>query len=158
MLTRTVHLNHLLESFTNAISSSFIKTLSFACVSSLPAHRRPSLYLAILVTIFAPACACSVKLPSVAGLRRPGTAALDLAYVAVGFTDDFFETGLSIWAVAAGSLIVTEAGGLEGNFTGEADFLEQGKCLAGNPRAYGQLVSILGKYSKFAGGEDKQNH
>ena len=90
-----------------------------------------------------------------AGMRRPGAAALDLAYVAAGFTDGFFETGLSIWDVAAGSLLVTEAGGLVGNFTGEADFLEQAECLAGNPRAYGQLVGILGKYSKFAGVEDK---
>ncbi len=90
-----------------------------------------------------------------AGLRRPGAAALDLAYVAAGFTDGFFETGLSIWDVAAGSLLVTEAGGLVGNFTGEADFLEQAECLAGNPRAYGQLVGILGKYSKFAGVQDK---
>ena len=90
-----------------------------------------------------------------AGVRRPGAAALDLAYVAAGFTDGFFETGLSIWDVAAGSLLVTVAGGLVGNFTGEADFLEQAECLAGNPRAYGQLVGILGKYSKFAGVEDK---
>ncbi|MDH0493110.1 inositol monophosphatase family protein [Comamonas aquatica] len=90
-----------------------------------------------------------------AGVRRPGAAALDLAYVAAGFTDGFFETGLSVWDVAAGSLLVTEAGGLVGNFTGEADFLEQAECLAGNPRAYGQLVGILGKYSKFAGVEDK---
>lgn len=91
----------------------------------------------------------------VAGLRRPGSAALDLAYVAAGFTDGFFETGLSSWDIAAGSLLVTEAGGLVGNFTGEADFLEQRELLAGNPRAYGQLVGILGKYSKFAGVDDK---
>jgi myo-inositol-1(or 4)-monophosphatase len=90
-----------------------------------------------------------------AGLRRPGAAALDLAYVAAGFTDGFFETGLSIWDVAAGSLLVTEAGGLIGNFTGEADFMEQRECMAGNPRIYGQLVPILGKYSKFAGAGDK---
>ena len=56
-----------------------------------------------------------------AGLRRPGAAALDLAYVAAGFTDGFFETGLSPWDVAAGSLLVTEAGGLIGNFTGESE-------------------------------------
>ena len=90
-----------------------------------------------------------------AGLRRPGAAALDLAYVAAGFTDGFFETGLSIWDVAAGSLLVTEAGGLVGNFTGEAEFLEQRECLAGNPRIYGQLVPLLGKYSKFASAGDK---
>jgi myo-inositol-1(or 4)-monophosphatase len=90
-----------------------------------------------------------------AGLRRPGAAALDLAYVAAGFTDGFFETGLSPWDVAAGSLLVTEAGGLVGNFTGESDFLEQRECVAGNPRIYGQLVGILGKYSKFASVEEK---
>jgi myo-inositol-1(or 4)-monophosphatase len=90
-----------------------------------------------------------------AGLRRPGAAALDLAYVAAGYSDGFFETGLQPWDMAAGSLLVTEAGGLVGNFTGEADFLDQKECLAGTPRIYGQLVSILGKYSKFAGAGDK---
>src|SRR6476469_3516546 len=90
-----------------------------------------------------------------AGLRRPGAAALDLAYVAAGFTDGFFETGLSPWDVAAGSLLVTEAGGLIGNFTGEAEFLEQKECVAGSPKIYGQLVGILGKYSKFASAGEK---
>ncbi|MCW3005292.1 MAG: suhB, partial [Conexibacter sp.] len=90
-----------------------------------------------------------------AGLRRPGAAALDLAYVAAGFTEGFFETGLSPWDVAAGSLLVTEAGGLIGNFTGEADFLEQRECVAGNPKVYGQLVAILHKYSKFASAGEK---
>jgi myo-inositol-1(or 4)-monophosphatase len=90
-----------------------------------------------------------------AGLRRPGAAALDLAYVAAGYTDAFFEKGLQPWDVAAGSLLVTEAGGLVGNFTGESEFLEQGECMAGNPRVYGQLVGVLGKYSKFASAGDK---
>jgi len=94
-------------------------------------------------------------MPRTAGLRRPGAAALDLAYVAAGFTDAFFETGLQPWDVAAGSLLVTEAGGLVGNFTGESDFLNQKECLAGSPRIYGQLVGIIGKYSKFAGAGDK---
>ncbi len=90
-----------------------------------------------------------------AGLRRPGAAALDLAYVAAGFTDGFFETGLSPWDVAAGSLLVTEAGGLIGNFTGESDFMEQRECLAANPRVYAQLVPVLHKYSKFASAGEK---
>ena len=90
-----------------------------------------------------------------AGLRRPGAAALDLAYVAAGYTDGFFELGLKPWDVAAGSLLVTEAGGLVGNLTGEPDFLDQAECLAGNPRIYGQLVSILGRYSKFASAGEK---
>jgi myo-inositol-1(or 4)-monophosphatase len=90
-----------------------------------------------------------------AGLRRPGAAALDLAYVAAGFSDGFFELGLQPWDVAAGSLLVAEAGGLIGNFTGEANFLEQHECMAANPRIYGQLVPLLHKYSKFASAEEK---
>ena len=90
-----------------------------------------------------------------AGVRRPGAAALDLAYVAAGYTDAFFEKGLQPWDVAAGSLLVAEAGGLVGNFTGEANFLEQKECLAANPRIYGQMVPLLNKYSKFAGVADK---
>jgi myo-inositol-1(or 4)-monophosphatase len=90
-----------------------------------------------------------------AGVRRPGSAALDLAYVAAGYTDAFFELGLSPWDVAAGSLLVQEAGGLVGNFTGEANFLEQKECLAGNPKIYGQMVTMLSKYSKFATTEQK---
>ncbi|MDO8248586.1 MAG: inositol monophosphatase family protein [Rhodoferax sp.] len=89
------------------------------------------------------------------GLRRPGAAALDLAYVAAGYTDGFFESGLQPWDVAAGALMVTEAGGLVGNFTGDAEFLEQNECMAGNPRVYGQMVGILGKYSKFASAGEK---
>ena len=92
-----------------------------------------------------------------AGLRRPGAAALDLAYVAAGFTDGFFELGLQPWDMAAGSLLVTEAGGLIGNFTGEAHFLDQKECMAGNPRIYGQLVPLLHKYSKFASAEEKHH-
>ena len=83
-----------------------------------------------------------------AGLRRPGAASLDLCYVAAGSYDGFFETGLSPWDIAAGSLMVTEAGGLIGNFTGEADFLYQREIVAGNPKIYGQLVSILSPYSR----------
>jgi myo-inositol-1(or 4)-monophosphatase len=83
-----------------------------------------------------------------AGLRRPGAAALDLCYVAAGWYDGFFETGLSPWDVAAGSLMVTEAGGLVGNFTGEADFLYQREVVAGTPKIYGQLVPILAPHSR----------
>ena len=90
-----------------------------------------------------------------AGLRRPGAAALDLAYVAAGFSDGFFETGLHPWDMAAGALLITEAGGLVGNFTGEADFVQQRECLAASPKIYGQLVTLLQPYSKFAGVADK---
>jgi len=84
---------------------------------------------------------------SCAGLRRPGAAALDLCYVAAGWYDGFFETGLQPWDVAAGSLMVSEAGGLVGNFTGEADFLFQREVVAGNPKIYGQLVQMLAPHT-----------
>jgi len=83
-----------------------------------------------------------------AGLRRPGAAALDLCYVAAGHYDGFFETGLQPWDMAAGSLMITEAGGLVGNFTGEADFLYKCEVVAGNPKVYAQLVSILTPFSR----------
>jgi myo-inositol-1(or 4)-monophosphatase len=83
-----------------------------------------------------------------AGVRRPGAAALDLCYVAAGWYDGFFETGLNPWDVAAGSLLITEAGGLIGNFTGEADYLYQREVVAGNPKIYGQLVQMLAPYTR----------
>ena len=85
---------------------------------------------------------------SCAGLRRPGAAALDLCYVAAGYYDGFFETGLQPWDAAAGSLMITEAGGLIGNFTGESDFLYQREAVAGNPKIYGQLVQLLAPYTR----------
>ena len=90
---------------------------------------------------------------SCSGLRRPGAAALDLCYVAAGYYDGFFETGLSPWDVAAGSLMVTEAGGLIGNFTGESDYLYQREVVAGNPKIYGQLVQMLSHYTRVIHGE-----
>ncbi len=99
-------------------------------------------YLRILETV----------MKSCAGVRRPGAAALDLCYVAAGWYDAFFETGLSPWDVAAGSLIVTEAGGLVGNFTAEADFLHQREVVAGCPKIYGQLVQMLAPHTTVARG------
>ena len=85
---------------------------------------------------------------SCAGVRRPGAAALDLCHVAAGHTDGFFETGLSPWDIAAGSLLVTEAGGLIGNFTGDADYLYQREVVAGSPKIYGQLVTMLSPFTR----------
>jgi myo-inositol-1(or 4)-monophosphatase len=90
-----------------------------------------------------------------AGLRRPGAAALDLCYVAAGYYDAFFETGLNPWDVAAGSLIITEAGGLVGNFTGESDFLHQREIVAGSPKIYGQMVQILTPYTRVIKAEEE---
>jgi myo-inositol-1(or 4)-monophosphatase len=90
----------------------------------------------------------SEVMQSCAGVRRPGAAALDLCYVAAGCYDGFFESGLQPWDMAAGSLIVSEAGGLVGNFTGEADYLYQHELVAGNPKVYGQLVQMLAPYTR----------
>ena len=89
-----------------------------------------------------------VMMPACAGLRRPGAAALDLCYVAAGWYDGFFETGLEPWDMAAGTLIITEAGGLVGNFTGEADFLYQRELVAGSPKIYGQMVGLLAPFTR----------
>jgi myo-inositol-1(or 4)-monophosphatase len=90
---------------------------------------------------------------SCAGVRRPGSAALDLCFLAAGYYDGFFETGLSPWDVAAGALIVTEAGGLVGNFTGDADFLHQREVVAGNPKIYAQLVTMLAPFTHVIKGD-----
>jgi myo-inositol-1(or 4)-monophosphatase len=87
-----------------------------------------------------------------AGLRRPGAAALDLCYVAAGWYDGFFETGLQPWDVAAGALMVSEAGGLIGNFSGDADYLYQREVIAGNPKVFGQLVHLLTPYTRVLPG------
>lgn len=77
------------------------------------------------------------------GLRRPGSAALDLAYVAAGFSDGFFEINLSAWDIAAGALLVQEAGGLVGDFEGNESWLETGHIVAGNPKAFGQMLQVI---------------
>ncbi len=77
-----------------------------------------------------------------AGLRRPGSAALDLAWVAAGRTDAFFELGLSPWDTAAGTLLVTEAGGRIGTLTG-GDYQLGGEIVAGSPKTYEALIALL---------------
>ncbi|MBK6335739.1 MAG: inositol monophosphatase [Betaproteobacteria bacterium] len=81
-----------------------------------------------------------------AGLRRPGAAALDLAYVAAGFYDGFWEVGLNPWDVAAGSLLVQESGGLIGDMGGEGNFLHGGQVIAANPRIFAQMVTALAPF------------
>jgi myo-inositol-1(or 4)-monophosphatase len=78
-----------------------------------------------------------------AGLRRPGAAALDLAYVAAGRFDGFFERDLKPWDMAAGVLIVQESGGLVGTYSGDETFMESGEIMAANPKIFGQMVSLL---------------
>ena len=77
-----------------------------------------------------------------AGIRRPGSAALDLAYVAAGRLDGFWEFGLSPWDTAAGTLLITEAGGLVGTLAG-GEYKQEGHILAGTPKVYAPLLEAL---------------
>ena len=92
----------------------------------------------------------SAMVRATAGLRRPGAAALDLAWVACGRVDGFWEIGLSPWDMAAGALLVREAGGRIGDLQGEDKFLESGKVVASNPKIFTQLLKTLGAKSESA--------
>jgi myo-inositol-1(or 4)-monophosphatase len=78
-----------------------------------------------------------------AGIRRPGAASLDLAYVASGRVDGFWEMGLSIWDIAAGALLVQEAGGLVSDLSGESDYLNTGNIIAATPKVFVQMLPII---------------
>ncbi len=77
---------------------------------------------------------------SSSGVRRPGAAALDLCYVAAGRLDAFWETGLAPWDLAAGSLMIREAGGIISGLDGSEDYLDTGHVLAGTPKIYAALA------------------
>ncbi len=81
----------------------------------------------------------------VAGIRRFGAAALDLAYVAAGRIDGFWETDLSPWDVAAGLIMIREAGGFASDMKGGADILAQGSVIAGNELIHKQLVDVVNR-------------
>jgi len=78
-----------------------------------------------------------------AGVRRAGAAALDLAYVACGRLDAFWELGLSAWDMAAGALMIQEAGGLVGDLRGEDGYLESGEIACATPKIFPPLLEIL---------------
>lgn len=81
--------------------------------------------------------------PQAAGIRRAGSAALDLAYVASGRLDGFWEIGLNIWDMAAGVLLIQEAGGLSSDFTGGHNHLESGNIVAGNPKLFAEILKTI---------------
>ncbi len=78
-----------------------------------------------------------------AGLRRPGAASLDLAWTAAGRYDGFFETGLKPWDIAAGCLLIQEAGGMVGDLQGKDGYLQSGHICAGNPEIYAQMLRVM---------------
>lgn len=78
-----------------------------------------------------------------AGVRRAGSAALDLAYVAAGRLDGFWEIGLAPWDMAAGSLLITEAGGLVGDLEGNESYMDSGYIVGGSPRVFAEMLRLL---------------
>lgn len=78
-----------------------------------------------------------------AGIRRAGAATLDLAYVAAGRLDGFWEFGLSPWDIAAGSLLIKEAGGLIGDCDGSENYLQSGNIITGNPKIFKALLQTI---------------
>lgn len=83
-----------------------------------------------------------------AGIRRPGSAALDFAYVAAGRLDGFWELGLSIWDFAAGALIVREAGGTVSDLSGGSKHLETGNVVAGGLKVHSAMLDVLRPHLK----------
>jgi myo-inositol-1(or 4)-monophosphatase len=81
-----------------------------------------------------------------AGIRRAGSAALDLAYVAAGRFDGFWEMNLKEWDIAAGVLLVKEAGGMLSDFKGGNDYLDYGHVVCANPKVFKPLLQVVGKH------------
>ncbi|HEY0160973.1 MAG TPA: inositol monophosphatase family protein [Thermoanaerobaculia bacterium] len=88
------------------------------------------------------------------GIRRAGSAALDLAYTAAGVFDGFFEMHLAPWDVAAGTLLVTEAGGVVTDFSGGQRWLDRGNIVGATPRVHEQLLRVIGRHTT----EDALDH
>ena len=84
-------------------------------------------------------------LPKTSGIRRAGAAALDLAYVAAGRLDGFWEFGLKPWDMAAGALLIREAGGLVADVSGGQDFLESGNLVSANPLIFEEFRKIVAR-------------
>lgn len=84
-------------------------------------------------------------LRNTSGVRRPGAAALDLCYVAAGRLDAFWETGLSPWDLAAGGLIIREAGGIISGLDGSENYRDTGHVLCGSPKIYAALAKLCAR-------------
>ena len=81
--------------------------------------------------------------PRVAGIRRAGVASLDLAYVASGRLDGFWEFNLKQWDIAAGILLIQEAGGISAELTGGVNYLESGNIISANPKLLKAMLKIV---------------
>jgi myo-inositol-1(or 4)-monophosphatase len=104
-------------------------------------HRHLDTYLAIFHDVF---LRCH-------GVRRAGSAALDLAYTAAGVFDGFFEFALAPWDVAAGALLVAEAGGVVTDMRGGPDVVASGDVVAGSPGVHRELLEVVGSHLALRG-------
>jgi len=82
-------------------------------------------------------------IPRTSGIRRSGSAALDLANLACGRLDGFWELSLNPWDIAAGALLIREAGGLVSDFEGQQNFLDSGNIVAANPRLFNEFLQLI---------------
>ncbi|HOA83146.1 MAG TPA: inositol monophosphatase family protein [Thermodesulfovibrio thiophilus] len=123
----------------NRIKVSSIKNASLSLISTGFPFRNKQ-YIDQYMKIF------RELLYSVSDLRRPGAAAIDLAYVASGRVDGFFEFALSPWDIAAGSILIKEAGGTVSDFEGAETYLKTGHIIAGNPEIHLFLVNKIRNY------------
>lgn len=119
------------------IRVSECKSMEYSLIGTGFAYKRTNQSIDV--------CMQRVKnvLESAGDLRRAGAAALDLAYVACGRLDGFWESGLAPWDVAAGALLVREAGGFVGDFSGSEKFIDNGDIVAGTPKVYPRMLELL---------------
>ncbi|MEL7450102.1 MAG: inositol monophosphatase family protein [Pseudomonadota bacterium] len=82
------------------------------------------------------------------GIRRPGAAALDLAYVAAARLDGFWELNLQAWDIAGGALLVREAGGMVSDIDGSESYLDSGNVVAGSPKVFKELLAVVARADK----------
>jgi myo-inositol-1(or 4)-monophosphatase len=112
------------------------KTLEHALLGTGFPFKDPHLVAPYLSTLQA-------FLPTATGIRRAGSATLDLAYIAAGRLDGFWEFGLKPWDLAAGSLLIREAGGLVGDFAGTENYMESGNIVTGNPKIFKAMLQAI---------------
>ena len=101
-------------------------------------YRHLDVFLAVFHDVFL----------RVAALRRPGAASLDLAHTAAGIFDGFFEFCLSAWDIAAGTLLVREAGGLVSDLDGAPDVLAHGNVVGASPGVHRELLEVIGRHCR----------
>ncbi len=119
---------------------SSIKTTTGALLATgfpFKHHEQLDVFLKLFSEFFTTAC----------DIRRAGSAALDLAYVAAGRLDGFWEDGLNAWDIAAGALIIREAGGIITDYNGDDGYLELGQVIAGNPKILTEMLRKIRQHT-----------